>query len=276
MSFLSGIWSGTYESLTSEAWPPKPKFEEKDVPDLSGKVYLVTGGAGGIGLELAKILYSKNAKVYIAGRSAENGQAAIDLINAEYSKSDGAVEFLQLDLGDLTTLKPAADQFLAKERRLDAVVHNAGVMAAPTDWRTAQGWDIQFGTNVIGPFVLQRHLQNILVETAKIAPKDSVRVVFLSSIIAHIGPPGGIDYKCLEAKGVSPFSSFSVLDSWLKYAHSKSANTVLAKGYAQKFGDTGVIAVVSRGNCGMIVVLSFPGLGCLGWWDLTEYLGPGS
>ncbi|KAF3916123.1 hypothetical protein AA313_de0201881 [Arthrobotrys entomopaga] len=243
MSLLYGIFSGLRQLILSEGFPPKPQFEEKDVPDLSGRVYMVTGGAGGIGLELAKILYSKNAKVYIVGRSEANGTTAVNLIKNEYPKSDGGIEFLRLDLSDLTTIKPAVEKFLRKEKRLDSVVHNAGVMAAPIDWRTAQGWDIQLGTNVLGPFVLQRHLQPILTDTAKFAPKDSVRVVFLSSISAHVAPPGGVDYASLESKGTLKLSMFAGVDSSLRYAQSKCANILMAKAYAQKFKDTGVIAV---------------------------------
>ncbi|KAK6335157.1 hypothetical protein TWF718_010594 [Orbilia javanica] len=243
MALLYGVYTALWQLVTSEGFPPKPGFEEKDVPDLSGKVYLVTGATGGIGFELAKILYSKNAKVYVAGRSEENGTTAIAKIKEEYPKSDGGAEFLQFDLSDLTTIKPAADKLLSQERRLDAVVHNAGVMGVPTSWRSAQGWDLQFGTNVVGPFVLQRHLQNILVETAKFAPKDSVRVVFVSSIGAHAAPAGGIDYENIEQKGIPPLSNIPGMDTWLKYAQSKCANTVMAKGYAEKYKDTGVIAV---------------------------------
>ncbi|KAK6344397.1 hypothetical protein TWF696_008033 [Orbilia brochopaga] len=229
--------------LGSEIFPPKPQFEEKDVPDLSGKVYFVTGAASGIGLELAKILYSKNAKVYIAGRSETNGLTAIKQIESEYPKSDGALEFVHLDLSDLTTLKSAASSFLAKEKRLDALVHNAGIMAAPTSWRTAQGWDIQFGTNVLGPFVLQRHLQNILVETAKFAEANSVRVLFLSSISSHLAPPGGVSYENLATKGTSTLTFLPGMDSFFKYAQSKCANVLMSKGFALKLKDTGVIAL---------------------------------
>ncbi|KAK6353888.1 hypothetical protein TWF730_008310 [Orbilia blumenaviensis] len=243
MALLYGVYTALWQLITAEGFPPKPGFEEKDVPDLSGKVYLVTGASTGIGYELAKILYSKNAKVYIAGRSEKNGADAVANIKEDYPKSDGGVEFLQLDLSDLTTLKPAADKLISQERRLDAVVHNAGVMAPPTSWRSAQGWDLQFGTNVLGPFVLQRHLQNILIETAKFAPKDSVRVVFLSSIGSHAAPAGGINYENIEAKGIPPLTSIPGLDTWLKYAQSKCANTMMAKGYAAKYNDTGIIAV---------------------------------
>ncbi|KAF3079012.1 hypothetical protein TWF569_004318 [Orbilia oligospora] len=243
MSLFYGIYTALWQLVTSEGFPPKPGFEEKDVPDLSGKVYLITGATGGIGFELAKILYSKNAKVYIAGRSEENGTAAVNKIKEEYPKSDGGIEFLQLDLSDLTTIKPAADKLLSQERRLDAVVHNAGVMATPTSWRSAQGWELHFGTNVLGPFVLQRHLQNLLVETVKFAPKDSVRVLFLSSICAHVAPAGGINYENIENKGIPPLSYIPGADTYFKYAQSKCANTILAKGYAEKYKDTGIIAV---------------------------------
>ncbi|KAF3910198.1 hypothetical protein ABW21_db0201750 [Orbilia brochopaga] len=229
--------------LGTEIFPPKPQFEEKDVPDLSGKVYFITGASSGIGFELAKILYSKNAKVYIAARSMDKCLTAIKQIQSEYPKSDGALDHVFLDLSDLGIIKPAVDAFLAKEKRLDGLVHNAGVMAAPTSWRTAQHWDYQFGTNVVGPFVLQRHLQNILLETAKFAEPDSVRVVFLSSISSHIAPAGGVSYENIESKGISPLTTLPGLDSFFKYAQTKCANVLLSKGLALKFKDTGIIAV---------------------------------
>lgn len=76
--------------------------------------------------------------MYIAGRSASNGADAVEKVKALYPRSDGDIEFIYLDLSDLTTLKPAADLFLSKERRLDGLIHNAGVMGAPTSWRTVQ------------------------------------------------------------------------------------------------------------------------------------------
>lgn len=90
-------------------------------------MFIVTGGYNGIGLELTRILYSHNGTVYIAGRSAEKAEAAISDIKASAPDSKGRVEFMSLDLSDLTTIKPAVDLFLQKEGRLDVLVNNAGV-----------------------------------------------------------------------------------------------------------------------------------------------------
>lgn len=134
--------------LYSEMLPPAPVFTEKDLPSLSAKVYIVTGGASGVGLELCKVgrpphpspplpcrtltrlqmLYSKCATVYIAGRSQPNADAAIAAIRQASPASTGALHFLLLDLSDLRSVKPAALAFLALESRLDVVWHNAGIM----------------------------------------------------------------------------------------------------------------------------------------------------
>ena len=141
------------------------------------------------------MLYSKNGTVYIAGRSQINGDAAINQIKEAHPSSEGALRFLHLDLSDLPTIKASADEFKSKERRLDVVVHNAGVMIPPPGSKTKQGWDLQFGTNVLGHFVFQKHLQGIMFETAKIAPKDTVRVCWASSSAQDLAPKGGVDYN---------------------------------------------------------------------------------
>lgn len=135
----------------------KPALTEKNLPDLKGKVscdpvlaakrsqaqalaqvFIVTGGNSGCGFELVKLLYQKNGTVYVAGRSAERCTTAIGKIMAEFHESGGRLEFLKVDLGDLTTIKKAADEFLGKEHRLDVLWNNAGVMEPPKGSVTAQ------------------------------------------------------------------------------------------------------------------------------------------
>lgn len=142
-----------------QLFPPSAKFTEKEVPDQTGKVrhlsltyiktlchrrltrkpsiltalqvFLVTGGAAGLGFELVKILYNSNAKVYIAARSEEKASKAIASIMKIFPESSGEMVFHHLDLNDLTLVKQSADSFLAKENRLDVLWNNAGVMAPP-------------------------------------------------------------------------------------------------------------------------------------------------
>lgn len=87
----------------------------------------MTGGYAGVGFELCKILYAHNATVWIAGRSESKAQKAITSIKDLSPGSNGTVYFLNLDLSDFSTIKPAVESFLAQEQRLDVLVNNAGV-----------------------------------------------------------------------------------------------------------------------------------------------------
>lgn len=108
-------------------------------------MYLITGGSSGIGLELARILYWKNARVYVAGRSVESFDKAVQdirttpaLNTGTAGPSKGELAFMRLDLSDLRTIKPAVDAFLAKEDTLSVVWYNAAVMVPPKGSRTEQ------------------------------------------------------------------------------------------------------------------------------------------
>ena len=87
----------------------------------------MTGGYAGIGFELSQILYAHNATVYIVGRSESKASTAITRIGTKFPKRLGRLEFLCVDLSDLSTVKPGVEAFLAREQRLDVLVSNAGV-----------------------------------------------------------------------------------------------------------------------------------------------------
>jgi retinol dehydrogenase-12 len=89
-------------------------------------------------LELTKILYEKNCTVYIAGRRADEGRRAIEALMASNPSSKGRLEFLFLDLADLTTIKTSAAEFLSKEKRLDILWNNAGVLGAAKGSKSKQ------------------------------------------------------------------------------------------------------------------------------------------
>lgn len=121
-------------SILSDFWPPKPKFTANDVPDLSGKVMLITGGNAGIGSsicygvpwsrwaglaicgligkETAKVLLQHNAKVYITCRSAGKAKVAAEELKSVTSKTDDDLRVLSLDLSNLATIKEAVGEFL--------------------------------------------------------------------------------------------------------------------------------------------------------------------
>jgi retinol dehydrogenase 12 len=108
------------------------------------QVFLVTGGASGLGFLLAKFLYQVNGRVYIAGRDQEAASKAIERIKSHHLSSKGRLEFLRLDLADLSSIKKSADKFLAREQRLDVLWHNAGVMFPPVESKTKQVFMITF------------------------------------------------------------------------------------------------------------------------------------
>lgn len=219
-------------------YPPKPEFTESNISDLSDIVIIVTGGYAGIGKELSQILYGKNAKVYIAARSEEKAKAAIQSIKTAHPQSKGSLEFLHLDLADLTTIKASVEAFLAKESQLHVLFNNAGVMTPPQGSKTAQGYELQLGTNNIGAFLFTKLLTPIIVSTAKQSPPNSVRVVWVSSSAIDFAPkPGGIvldnlDYHDDKSAGI-------------KYGISKVGNFLHAVEYARRYGNEGGGGVVS-------------------------------
>ncbi|KAF4945212.1 hypothetical protein FGADI_12111 [Fusarium gaditjirri] len=219
----------------TQAFPPAPAFTETELPDLFGKVYIITGATSGIGLSLAHMLYQKNAKVYLGGRSIEKGAKAVQTVQESCPDSIGHVSFLYVDLADLSTIKNAAQQFLQSNERLDVLFNNAGVMIPPHQEVTKQGHDLQIGTNCLGPFLLTKLLTPAMIATSRITEKGSVRVVWVSSSIAELGSPqGGIILGELDNVHKSP---------GLQYGISKAGNFLYAREFARRYKEEGIISV---------------------------------
>ncbi|KXJ87965.1 short-chain dehydrogenase, partial [Microdochium bolleyi] len=219
----------------STIFPSTPTLTEKNLPDQSGKVFMVTGGSSGVGKELVGILYGSNAKIYIATRSQSRCKTAMDEIRAAHPHSRGELVFLSLQLDDLTTIKATAEQFLSKESRLDVLWNNAGVMEPPAGSMTKQGYELQLGTNVLGHFLLTELLRPALVRAAQTAPAGTVRVVVVSSAIADDCPKPAVvfdnmDYHRDESSSV-------------KYSRSKAGNTLHAVEYARRHEKDGILCV---------------------------------
>ncbi|TVY91721.1 putative oxidoreductase [Lachnellula willkommii] len=228
--------------MWSQLVPPTPQFTEKDLPDQTGKVFIVTGSSSGVGQELAQILYAHNAKVYIAARSAEKSTRAIESIKTNFPNSKGQLVYLHLDLDDLTTIKASAEEFLSKEEKLDVLWNNAGVMVPPPGSETKQGYELQLGTNNLAPFLFTKLLTPILIKTAKSAPTGTVRVVWVSSSAAeNFSPRGGVEINNLDYKRDQRPST--------KYGISKAGNIFQATEYAKNHGNEGIISVaLNPGN----------------------------
>jgi NAD(P)-dependent dehydrogenase (short-subunit alcohol dehydrogenase family) len=146
--------------MTTSKWTPK------DLPSQAGRTYLVTGANSGIGLAAARQLAGAGAHVVLAVRDDERGRAAAATI-------DGDTEVRRLDLADLSSVRAFAD---AWHGDLDVLINNAGVMAVP-EARTADGFEMQIGTNHLGHFALA----NLLL------PRIRDRVVVIASGAHHMG-----------------------------------------------------------------------------------------
>ncbi|KAI1176531.1 putative estradiol 17 beta-dehydrogenase [Nemania sp. FL0916] len=179
----------SFSSVWTQFFPPKPHFTEKHVPDLSGKVYIVTGASSGLGRELSRLLYIKNAKVYVTARSEEKGNAVIQYIKAAVPESSGSLVFLPLDLDDLSSIKASAERFLSAETKLHVLFNNAGYQGPEgAIERSILGFEKHLHVNCLGPFLFTKLLGPILTATAQDSstPPNTVRAVFLSSSAAEL------------------------------------------------------------------------------------------
>ncbi|KAE9404178.1 NAD(P)-binding protein [Gymnopus androsaceus JB14] len=223
-------------NFIDQSWPPKPSYSVEDIPDLTGRVVIVTGGNSGIGKETVKALLTHNARVYIAARSKEKAEQAIQELSASTGKE---ALFLKLDLADLTSVKAAAEEFTSLESELHILFNNAGVMVPPIGELTLQGYDLQFGTHVLGHFYFTQLLLPLLLSTARSSlaaglPKGTVRIVNTSSD-AHLSAKG-VDYKSLrEGKERKSMGSLAL------YEQSKLGNVLLAIELASRYGEEGII-----------------------------------
>jgi len=175
-----------------------------EVPDLTGRTALVTGASSGIGLEAARLLACRGARVIMGCRSPEKGEQALAAVRAVVPEA--SVELLPLDLASLGSVRAAAETLGEDLAALDLLINNAGVMAVPRA-TTAEGHELQFGTNHLGHFALTAHLWPLLMA----AP--AARVVHVSSM-AHRAGRMAFD----DLMGTRRYDKFGA------YAQSKLAN----------------------------------------------------
>jgi len=187
---------------------------DKDIPDLSSKVIIVTGGNSGVGkqsvLELSK---HKPAKLYMTARSKAKYDAAVTDIKK--SNPNASITFLELDLASFASIKAAANTVLAENDRLDILINNAGVMALPQGL-TKDGFEVQFGTNHMGHALLTKILMPLLLRTAS-KPDSDVRIVNLSSGAHGIAPKGGFLPETVTTE-------MPQYHTYARYGQSKMAN----------------------------------------------------
>ncbi|KAF8176145.1 NAD(P)-binding protein [Mycena galopus ATCC 62051] len=230
---------GVIISGLQQSFPPKSKFSVDDIPDLAGQVIIVTGGNSGIGKETVKALLQHNAKVYVAARSPENAKAAIDDLKSQTGKQ---AEFLQLDLADLHSIKRAAREFNEKETQLHVLFNNGGVMAPPIEQVTAQNYDLQFGTNVLGETFLFHHAAAPDAHCHR-HPESPARVINTSSMASELSSRK-INFNTLKDGPARKRMGTNNL-----YAQSKFGNVSFSNELFRRYGDQGIMSVaLNPGN----------------------------
>ncbi|KAJ7839713.1 NAD(P)-binding protein [Mycena olivaceomarginata] len=214
-----------------------PKFDPaRDIPDFTEKIILVTGGNSGIGYETVKMMLLKNARVYLAARSSKKGRAAVDQLETDTGRR---AEFLELDLADLRSVRKAADTFLEKESRLDVLFNNGGVMIPPTEELSAQGYDLQFGTNVLGHFFLTELLLPALAESHAHSSVPA-RIINTSSSGYTTCPKRALFFDAVKggpARDTLIKKWGKMQAPWNLYGASKAGNIFIANHYAKNHRD---------------------------------------
>lgn len=199
------------------AWGPD------DIPDLDGLVTVVTGANGGLGLETAMELAAKGAHVVMASRDQEKANQARRRI--EERVPGASLETQPLDLAALASVRDCADAISETHPSVDILVNNAGVMAVP-ERRTADGFEMQFGVNHLGHFVLTRELMPALLRARR------ARIVTVTSFARITGRPVDPANPHMDGK----------YDTWRAYGRSKLANLHFAIELHRRLREAGATA----------------------------------
>ena len=185
-------------------------WTEKDAPDQTGRLAIVTGSNSGLGFDNARALAAKGAKVVMAVRDTAKGAAAADRIRQLTPGAEVTVQ--KLDLGSLASVRDAAGEMAAAYPRIDLLINNAGVMYPPKS-STADGFELQLGTNHLGHFALTGLLLKNLLAV------DGSRVVVVASVAHNI--KAMIDFDDLQWQQRK-------YDRVASYGQSKLANLMFA------------------------------------------------
>jgi NAD(P)-dependent dehydrogenase (short-subunit alcohol dehydrogenase family) len=221
----------------------------ENIPDLTGKVVIVTGANSGIGYEMVRALIRKRATVILACRNKDREQAAERQIAQGYPGAKA--ELGLLDLSSLASVRRFAGEFTRRYDRLDILINNAGIMRTPFG-KTADGFELQFGVNHLGHFALTGLLLDLIIRTPQ------ARVVTVSSWGHRFGK---IDFDNLNAdKGY---------DAGAAYGQSKLANLLFTYELHRRFRGAGVDAIAAAAHPGWTA-----GTNLAVHWRMVRLLNP--
>ncbi len=205
----------------------------ENIPDLTGKVAIVTGANSGIGYETARALARKQATVILACRNQDRGEAAVRRTNQESPKAKAEVR--PLDLSDLASVRHFADEFTSHYDRLDILINNAGIMMTPFG-KTADGFELQFGTNHLGHFALTGLLLDLILRTRQ------ARVITVSS--------GGHRFADIDFDNLNGEKGYN---RGRAYAQSKLANLLFTYELQRRLEGAGVDTIAAAAHPGWTV-----------------------
>ncbi|KAK3820020.1 MAG: hypothetical protein J3Q66DRAFT_281118 [Benniella sp.] len=221
MPYTNVVFNGAYwKSFTH-----RPRYTHDDIPDLTGKVAIVTGANSGLGYATTVALAAKGAHVFLACRAMGKALEAIEKAKAEIKtkypqfKGEPNFDFLALDLNDMKKCQHAAQEFLKRGLPLHILVNNGGIMTSPYAL-SADGIEQQFAVNHMGHFVFTMALLD------RIKESQPARIVMLSSIGHEMTVKGGIDFETLNEKHPS--------NPPTRYGRSKLANLLFGKALARR------------------------------------------
>jgi NAD(P)-dependent dehydrogenase (short-subunit alcohol dehydrogenase family) len=220
-----------------------------NIPDLTGKIAVVTGANSGIGYETARALACKKAAVILACRSKDKGDAAVQQISQEYPEAKA--ELMLLDLSDLASVRRFSDEFISRFDRLDILINNAGIMAAPFG-KTADGFELQFGTNHLGHFALTGLLLDLIIRTPR------ARVITVSS--------GGHRFAEIDFDNLNGEKNYNPQRA---YGQSKLANLLFTYELQRRFESAGCDAIAAAVHPGWTAATNLPV-----HWPIIRMLNP--
>ncbi len=209
------------------------KWTQKDIPDLTGKVIVVTGANSGLGFECSKTFAEKGATVVLTARNMQKGEQARDEILAEQPAA--SLDLMQLDVGSLSSVHQFVTAFKSKYDRLDVQLNNAGVMAIPRQ-ETPDGFEMQLGVNHLGHFALTGQLLDVITSTPQ------ARIHNVSSSANYNGTINFDDLMGEVEYG-----------RWSAYSQSKLANIFFTFELQKRLTAAGVDTIANASHPGLVI-----------------------